>query len=107
MRCFGRANFRLQLTVLKACGGNPSIKHVTSAHTTLFVVTQFQGMMRTYPQVLKKRMCYNCSRFTDRHESFWWKLPKPVMVMAPLANVTDPAFRRIIAKYGKPDVLWN
>jgi len=24
-----------------------------------------------------------------------------------MANVTDPAFRRIIAKYGKPDVLWT
>ncbi|MES2006933.1 MAG: tRNA-dihydrouridine synthase family protein, partial [Patescibacteria group bacterium] len=28
-------------------------------------------------------------------------------VLAPLANVTDAAFRRIIAKYGKPDVLWT
>ena len=27
------------------------------------------------------------------------------MVLAPLADVTDPAFRRIIAKYGKPDVM--
>ena len=29
------------------------------------------------------------------------------MVLAPLADVTDPAFRRIIAKYGKPDVMWT
>ncbi|XP_049848249.1 probable tRNA-dihydrouridine synthase [Schistocerca gregaria] len=27
--------------------------------------------------------------------------------MAPLSNVTDPSFRRIIAKYGKPDVLFT
>lgn len=27
--------------------------------------------------------------------------------MAPLADVTDAAFRRIIAKYGKPDVMWT
>ena len=29
------------------------------------------------------------------------------MVLAPMADVTDPAFRRIIAKYGKPDVIWT
>ncbi len=29
------------------------------------------------------------------------------MVLAPMANVTDVAFRRIIAKYGKPDVTWT
>lgn len=37
----------------------------------------------------------------------WSKLPKPIMVLAPMANVTDAAFRRIIAKYGKPDVTWT
>lgn len=40
-------------------------------------------------------------------QSFWDSLPKPFFVLAPLANVTDAAFRRIIAKYGKPDVLWT
>jgi len=39
--------------------------------------------------------------------NFWQKLKKPIMVLAPMANVTDPAFRRIIAKYGKPDVMWT
>ncbi len=39
--------------------------------------------------------------------SFWKKLPKPFFCLAPLADVTDPAFRRIIAKYGKPDVMWT
>lgn len=38
---------------------------------------------------------------------FWETLPKPFFVLAPLANVTDAAFRRVIAKYGKPDVLWT
>jgi nifR3 family TIM-barrel protein len=38
---------------------------------------------------------------------FWSKLKKPIMVLAPMANVTDAAFRRIIAKYGKPDVTWT
>ncbi|MDZ7725969.1 MAG: tRNA-dihydrouridine synthase [Candidatus Campbellbacteria bacterium] len=29
------------------------------------------------------------------------------MALAPMANVTDAAFRRTIAKYGKPDVFWT
>src|SRR5271170_43675 len=40
-------------------------------------------------------------------KSFWAKLPKPFFVLAPMANVTDAAFRRVIAKYGKPDVTWT
>ena len=39
--------------------------------------------------------------------NFWRKLRKPIMVLAPMADVTDPAFRRIIAKYGKPDAMWT
>ena len=40
-------------------------------------------------------------------KGFWATLPKPFFVLAPLANVTDAAFRKLIAKYGKPDVLWT
>ena len=40
-------------------------------------------------------------------KGFWEKLKKPILVLAPMADVTDAAFRRIIAKYGKPDVLWT
>lgn len=49
--------------------------------------------------------------------SFWEKLPKPIFVLAPMADVTDAAFRRVIAKYsshtradgteGGPDVTWT
>ncbi len=35
-------------------------------------------------------------------KNFWKDLPKPIFVLAPLANVTDAAFRRVIAKYSKP-----
>ncbi|MEX1027420.1 MAG: tRNA-dihydrouridine synthase family protein, partial [Candidatus Paceibacterota bacterium] len=42
---------------------------------------------------------------TDKN--FWHRLSKPIMVLAPMADVTDAAFRRIIAKYGKPDVTWT
>ncbi|MFA6251023.1 MAG: tRNA-dihydrouridine synthase [Candidatus Paceibacterota bacterium] len=40
-------------------------------------------------------------------KSFWEKLPKPFFCLAPMADVTDSAFRRIICKYGKPDVFWT
>jgi nifR3 family TIM-barrel protein len=39
--------------------------------------------------------------------NFWKKLKKPVFVIAPMANVTDVAFRSMFAKYGKPDVMWT
>jgi nifR3 family TIM-barrel protein len=39
--------------------------------------------------------------------NFWEKLPKPFFALAPMADVTDAAFRRIITKYAKPDVLWT
>ncbi len=40
-------------------------------------------------------------------KNFWTQLPKPFFVLAPMADVTDTAFRRVIAKYGKPDVTWT
>lgn len=40
-------------------------------------------------------------------KNFWTKLKKPIFVIAPMANVTDVAFRSMFAKYGKPDVMWT
>lgn len=46
--------------------------------------------------------------------NFWQKLKEqkngtgePFFVLAPMADVTDVAFRRMFAKYGKPDVTYN
>jgi tRNA-dihydrouridine synthase len=46
--------------------------------------------------------------------NFWQELKQkkdqtgqPFFALAPMADVTDPAFRQIIAKYGKPEVLWT
>lgn len=39
--------------------------------------------------------------------NFWGKLERPLFVLAPMANVTDAAFRAVIAKYGRPDVIWT
>lgn len=41
---------------------------------------------------------------------FWNELKnkkRPFFCVAPMADVTDPAFRRLVVKYGKPDVLWT
>jgi len=38
---------------------------------------------------------------------FWATLPKPIIVLAPMADVTDVSFRQMFAKYGKPDVTWT
>ena len=40
-------------------------------------------------------------------QAFWHTLPKPFFVLAPLAGVTDPAFRRLIARHGKPHAIWT
>jgi len=37
----------------------------------------------------------------------WQKIKKPIIALAPMADVTDAAYRAIIAKYGKPSVLWT
>lgn len=39
--------------------------------------------------------------------SFWNNLPKPFFVLAPMADVTDPAYRRLIAEVKAPDVTWT
>tara|TARA_B100000745_G_C20155000_1_gene395904 strand:+ start:9571 stop:10554 length:984 start_codon:yes stop_codon:yes gene_type:complete len=40
-------------------------------------------------------------------KGFWEKLNKPLMVLAPMADVTDPPYRAIIARRGKPDVMFT
>lgn len=42
--------------------------------------------------------------------NFWQDLrqqKKPFFCLAPMADVTDVAFRALVAKYGKPDVMWT
>ncbi len=40
-------------------------------------------------------------------ETFWSQLKKPFFVIAPMADVTDPAYRSLIAEKGAPDVMWT
>lgn len=39
--------------------------------------------------------------------NFWEKLPRPFFVLAPMADVTDPAYRRLIAETHAPHVTWT
>lgn len=39
--------------------------------------------------------------------SFWEKLPRPFFALAPMADVTDPAYRRLIQETAKPDIMWT
>ena len=39
--------------------------------------------------------------------NFWEILKKPISTSAPMAGVTDAAFREMLLRYGKPDVIWT
>ena len=41
------------------------------------------------------------------NDCFWDALSRPFFALAPMADVTDVAFRSLFAKYGKPDVFWT
>lgn len=38
---------------------------------------------------------------------FWAKLPRPFTALAPMSGITDAAFRRIVASYGRPEVIYT
>jgi len=40
-------------------------------------------------------------------KSFWTELKKPFFVLAPMEDVTDTVFRRIVTSCGRPDVLFT
>jgi nifR3 family TIM-barrel protein len=42
-----------------------------------------------------------------RVPSFWDKLPRPFLCLAPMSNVTDSATRLILARHAKPDVIFT
>ena len=39
--------------------------------------------------------------------SFWHHLPVPIIGLAPMDGVTDAAFRQIVARHGRPDVIFT
>lgn len=64
-------------------------------------------MVKKQKQSGKGTNLSNNSGKTAKHANFWAKLNKPFFVLAPMANVTDSVFRKLFAKYGKPDVTWT
>ena len=40
-------------------------------------------------------------------KGFWTSLRRPFFALAPMEDVTDAAFRRLIAEHGKPDVMFT
>ncbi|MBI2613261.1 MAG: tRNA-dihydrouridine synthase [Candidatus Levybacteria bacterium] len=40
-------------------------------------------------------------------KNFWTSLKKPILIQAPMEDVTDTVFRQIIARCGKPDVFFT
>lgn len=40
-------------------------------------------------------------------KNFWGKFKKPILVLAPMYNVTDSAFRQMIVKIGKPNIIFT
>ena len=43
----------------------------------------------------------------NQNMNFWKQLPKPFFILAPMADVTDMAFRQIVVSCGKPDVMFT
>ncbi|MFH1780591.1 MAG: tRNA-dihydrouridine synthase [Candidatus Nealsonbacteria bacterium] len=39
--------------------------------------------------------------------NFWKKLKRPIMTIAPMSDITGAAFRRMLLKFGRPDVFWT
>jgi nifR3 family TIM-barrel protein len=39
--------------------------------------------------------------------SFWHRIEQPIIGLSPMDGVTDPAFRYIVARYGKPDIQFT
>lgn len=44
---------------------------------------------------------------SDMDNGFWGKLKRPFFALAPMDDVTDFPFRSMLARHGKPDVMWN
>ncbi len=55
----------------------------------------------------KKRQRNRCDRVCLSMDSFWEGLPKPFFIQAPMEDVTDAAFRALIARFGKPHVMFT
>lgn len=53
--------------------------------------------------VFLQLLCY----YRSMQHGFWGKLKRPFLVLAPMYDVTDSAFRQILVRCGKPDVMFT
>ncbi len=70
-----------------------------------------QGRTSDFLVANHRIFCYNLAMV---NKSFWQKLSldcardlRPFFVLAPMADVTDPVFRQMVVKFGKPDVIYT
>ncbi|MDP3792985.1 MAG: tRNA-dihydrouridine synthase [bacterium] len=47
------------------------------------------------------------ARAINMNQNFWLKLKTPFTILAPMANVTDWAFRQVVIETGRPDVFYT
>lgn len=40
-------------------------------------------------------------------ENLWQRLPRPIFALAPMEDVTDTVFRRLIQRWGRPDLVFT
>ena len=63
-------------------------------------------LLRQLENVTSQEMTFSLLfRHIIMQQNFWKKLKKPIMAIAPMANVTDAAFRQMLLTYGRPDVF--
>ena len=63
--------------------------------------------MNIIKEMKKRSINIKVKKEVKNVSNFWLKIKKPFFTIAPMANVTDIAFRSMFAKYGKPDVMWT
>lgn len=66
-----------------------------------------QYPMRNLAVALEIAQLYKVYGNVRAMSSFWEGLPKPFFIQAPMEDVTDAAFRTLIARFGKPDVMFT
>ena len=72
------------------------------------ILLLIQNMKRGINNTMRKK--HATGRMVREHKdgkSFWKKLPRYFTALAPMADVTDVAFRTMFARYGRPDVFWT
>lgn len=74
----------------------------------------FDGQVKIMRYCVRVLFMKNAEKQDGPVMGFWADLPRPFFVLAPMADVTDCAFRQMIAKYsrhgepgGGPDVFWT